>query len=227
MDSAKKQKSSLEENSEFAAFGALKPGKFNLSSSFWESLDRDPLLKAEFDRRVSERAHAILQDEAAPQRKALLESSRQEGLQQGLAEGKQKVAELCQSLDAISASLIREKETILHEHEKIWCEAIRHLMQRFMVPLSVERLKALEDWMQEAIGELSQQSKVRVAVPSSVFKQATELLPAQKWEWVEDETLKGTELRVEIKGGGVFFSPEKEWEKFEAKLDEVFGVNSP
>ncbi len=186
----------------------------------------DPALKSEFDREVTKRAQELLLNEAAPQRKILFDEAKKEGYEQGLREGKAKSDEVCQRLNVLGESLVREKESLLRDHEKIWCDAIEYLMRRFLVPLSAERLQSLGDWIEESIGELAKEAKIQVALPCEVFAQVKDVVPPVKWEWTEDPSLKPTDLRVEIKGGGIFFSPDVQWQKFEAKLNEVFGVKA-
>jgi flagellar biosynthesis/type III secretory pathway protein FliH len=227
LEPATKQKSSPEPEFEFTSFRETKPAHFQVASSFWETLRSDPLLKAEFEKQVEDRANEILRDEAHPKYRALYEGFRKEGLEAGIAEGKSQVTELFQNLEKISSELVREKEKILRDHEPVWCEALKHVLQRFLVPLSPERLQGLHDWLQAAVGEVSQIAKVRVALSPAVYKAVAPQLASEHWEWVEDESLSGTELRAEVIGGGVFFSAEKEWEKLDAKLTEIFGVKSP
>jgi flagellar biosynthesis/type III secretory pathway protein FliH len=209
-----------------APFGSGKPVQFSMPSVVWENIERDPQVKAEFDKRVEARLQAILHTETAPQRQALFDQAKKEGLEQGIAEGQSKVAESCKYLETIAKRIIEEKQEILRAHEGIWCEAVYHLMKRFLVPLSVEKLKALHDWMESAIGDLERQSKLRVLLSPGLYAQASQLaIPADapQWEWVEDKSLSDSELRVEIAGGGIFFSPESEWTKFEKLLSDVLG----
>ncbi len=204
----------------------VKKAKFHLPSSFWAAIQTDPALKAEWDQRVDARAREILESEAAPQKQAILEEARKQGIAQGLEEGKQRAQEICDRLEAIATGVVKEKEALLHSHERVWCQTLSRTAQRFLAPLSPERLSSLQGWLEEGIGELAKSGKIRVLVSPSVLAQLGELATGSMphWEWAADPNVKDGDLRVELEGGGLLFSSQDQSEKIDAKLKEILGV---
>ena len=201
------------------------PARFSLSRAFWDTLDSDSQVKAEFDRLVETRARAIIDGEASPQRDAIFASAKKQGLEQGLSEGREQAAKINNDLQSIVKQIASEKVTLVRAHEETWCSAIAHLARRFLIPLTPERLKDLKAWIEESIGDLSKQAKVRVALAPAVLDRVkTASLDVTQWDWVADEALAETDFRVELEGGGLLFSPKAECEKLDAKLQEVLGV---
>lgn len=235
MDSAKNKKSfpdfaeasvhSEGRHEAFADFGSPKSQRFELPSGFWNRIESDPDLKAEWDARVEKRAREIFDSEAAVEKQAIFEAARQEGIAQGLREGAALAGESCRKLESLAESILGEKEAMLRAHEVIWCRAFSHLARRFLIPLSAERLTGLRTWLEDAIGDLGRQAKIRVCVSPKVHQEVKSVVGegAAHWEWIEDRALRDSDFRVELTGGGVFFSPEAEWKKFEEKLNEVLG----
>jgi hypothetical protein len=205
-----------------------KPARFSMTSAFWETLEKDADVKKEFNERVEKRAREIIDTESAPQRAAIYDGAREQGLAEGLAEARQEAQKLFADLEAASGELLKQKEALLHAHERLWCEAITHLSRRFLIPLGPERLVNLKTWLEDSIGDLTRQSKIRVLMAPSVFErvQSSGIPGASHWEWAEDKTLTDKELRVELVGGGLLFSPQAEAEKLSEKLSELLGANA-
>ncbi len=201
------------------------PARFAMPSAFWQTLERDSEVKAEFERRVEARAREIIDSENSDQKAKVFEGARAEGRTQGWQEAQVQAQQLLQDLAEVKSKFLTERESLLHSHEKIWCEALVHLMKRFLVPLTPEKLQGLRGWIQESIGEMHKQSKVRVVVAPAVLGRLKEsgLALDPDWEWLEDKSLNEKELRVELNGGGLIFSPDCELEKLVTKLNEVFG----
>ncbi len=205
-----------------------KPVRFTMPSAFWETLERDAEVKKEFEERVEARAKQMIDSESAPQRVAIFEGARQQGMEQGLAEARTQAQKLFADLEQVAATLIREKEALLHAHERLWCEAIAHLGRRFLIPLDPERLKGLKSWLEESIGDLSRQAKIRVVLAPSVMERvrASATGSAPHWEWAEDRSLSDQQMRVELDGGGILFAPQAEVEKLTDKINEFLGAHA-
>jgi flagellar biosynthesis/type III secretory pathway protein FliH len=231
LDSAKNKKSfpdfsdtPIAVKGEFEAFREIKLLQFSLPSALWQSIEKDPVVKAEFDQRVEARAQEIILSETSAQRAAVFEEARQAGLAAGVAEGKEQVDKSCAALSQIVARVIEDKQILLKEHEAVWCEAVRHLMKRFLVPLTVERMSTIQAWLEQAIGELGEHAKIRLLVGPNLHSDlAGKGFTVSKCDWVLDKSLTDREIRVEIVGGGIFFSLDEEWKKFERFLDELLG----
>ncbi len=207
-------------------FGIPKSQRFELPSGFWHRIESDPDLKAEWDARVEKRAREIFESEAAVEKKAVFEAARQEGIAQGMREGAAQAIESCRKLEALAESVLGERESLLRSHEAIWCRAFSHLARRFLIPVSAERMAGLHAWLEDAIGDLSRQAKIRVCVSPKVHQEVKSIVGetgTAHWEWIEDRSISDMDFRVELTGGGVFFSPADEWKKFEEKLNEVLG----
>ncbi len=232
MDSAKNKKSfpDFSDSSTsgngvgFEAFRETKLLQFSLPSALWESIERDPVVKAEFDQRVELRARELILSETNAERAAIFEQARQAGLAAGAAEAKAHLEKSGEALAQLVAQVIGDKQRLLRQHEPIWCEAVRHLMKRFLVPLSVERLAVIHSWLEQAIGELGEHARIKLLVGPAVHADIVKSgFTVPKCEWVLDKALSDREIRVEIEGGGIFFSLDEEWKKFERLLDETLG----
>lgn len=232
MDSAKNRKSFPDFATEgestvardFAVYGRPTPEQFSLPTSFWDAIQRDPELRAEYERRVESRAKELLEADATPQKQQIFDQARKDGFEQGVQEGRKQLQECQLHLENIAKQVIAEKVELLHQHEGIWVETVGHLMKRFLVPQTKERLANLKKWLEEAIGDLSRQAKIQVALAPSVMSEVKAITMAEEtshWDWVEDRSLNEMEIRVNLLGGGLLFSPQAELAKLEEKLKEV------
>lgn len=235
MDSAKNKKSFPDfgshspavKDGNFEAYRETKLLHFSLPSAQWESIERDPVVKAEFDQRVERRARELILSESSAERAAIFEEARQAGFAAGAAEGRAQIEKSGEALRQLVDQVISEKQSLLRQHEPIWCDAIRHLMKRFLVPLTVERMASIHTWLEQAIGDLGEQAKIKILVgPSLHADLVASGFTVPKCDWVLDKALSDREIRVEIEGGGIFFSIDEEWKKFERVLDETMGSGS-
>lgn len=218
MESAKKQKSFPD----LPNFSAESGGVFQLPSFFWDAVEKDPAIAVEFNRRVEARARQILEQEGSEAWKSLQASVSAEGIDRGVAEGRERVDKACAALETIAQKFLADRERLMHRHEGIWCEAIRYLSSRFLIPLTADRLKELQAWIEQGIGSVENQTTIQVAVSPKVFE-SLQSFSAPGWSWVADPQLKDGDLRVDLDGGGLHFSAEEEVERLRKKIDQVLG----
>lgn len=200
--------------------------RFSLSSDLLGVLSSDPGLKEQWDSMVDERVRTRLAEEQAGYRAALEEEARKEGLKRGLDEARQQVEQVMQSMENIARELLIRKETILHAHEKQWCEALSHLLHRFLVPRSDALQAGVKRWLEESLTGFSGNHAIRVHVsPMEYDRLASGLgeVAGRPVELVRDATLSEGQIHCECDGGGIFFSPADEAQRLEAWLQEFFG----
>ncbi|MBY0371878.1 hypothetical protein K2X33_14430, partial [bacterium] len=201
-------------------------GSFQLPTFFWDAVEHDPAMAQEFERRVELRARQILENESSEMWKSLKAAAHQEGVALGLEEGKVQLEALVQTLEATRAVLAQERGELLHQHEKELCALLKHLVDRFLQPISTERLNGLQAWVEESMGAATNQTTVQVALSPKVHAEV-EGHPSLKvtgWAWVADPSLKDGDLRVELEGGGLSFSTEEQVGRLQQKLDEILGT---
>jgi len=199
---------------------------FQLPSFFWDAVATDPAIAAEFNRRVEARALEILSQEGTDSWKAVREASHQEGVQRGLEAGREQLQALCAALETAARVFQAERTALLHQHEALWSEILRHLCGRFLQPLNPERLSNLRDWIEQGVGALDNQAAIQIAVSPTVLAQVQEaaaLAQTPGWTWVADPALKDTDLRVELAGGGLLFDAQQEVTQLQNKIDEILG----
>lgn len=129
--------------------------------------------------------------------------------------------EFSNRLNGICEEILKEKEKILHDHEKLWCQGTTNVLKRFQVGRALDLGKDLERWLSEAITDFSTRSKIKIFVSEEEFaRYSGSPKESQKWEVFPDMTLKKGESRYESEGGGVFFSPSEAFNKLEVLLKQ-------
>lgn len=232
MESVKNKKSSPDEFQAFtpksqAAFSTHQPEKaqgFAFSGSLWNSLISDPELRVQLEGLVEQRVKARLDRGFEEFRGQVKEIARIEGLAQGKAEAAAIVAEYGKRLEAVADELLREKEQILHGHEKQWCQALSHLLRRFLVPNAAEKLAAIELWLRESMQGFADKGKIYVFLPTADLEKMQPYLPAgghQKWEFRKDASMAEGDVRCECEGAGFIFSPNEQWKRLQETLDRM------
>ena len=232
MDSVKNKKSSPDEFQAFtpksqATFSTHQPSMpvgFAFSGSLWNSLISDPELRSQLEALVEQRVKERLDRGFEEFRGQVKEIARLEGLAQARMEVTAAVAQFGTRIEGICAEILREKERVLHDHEKQWCQALSHLLRRFLVPNAAEKLAAIESWLKESMQGFADKGKIYVYLPAEDMEKMQPFLPSgaqTKWEFRKDASMAPGEVRCECEGAGFIFSPNEQWKRLQEMLDRM------
>ncbi len=190
---------------------------FEFSQAFWDSLYGDPTFKENLKNLVEKKVEERLVKES----ETLLEGVKKKGFEQGYQEGMAAAAitndAILGELGRISSQILEKRESILRQHEKLWCEAFYHLLIRFLTPRSGEIMQLIEGWMKDSLEVLGARGVLRLRIHPELYAR---LSPNQhsngKWEWVADSSMGIGECSCEaMDGGGIFFSESEEFKRLE------------
>ncbi|MBI1859988.1 MAG: hypothetical protein HYR96_03600 [Deltaproteobacteria bacterium] len=216
---------------------------FQFGHSFWNWIQSDPNLNAEFEQRVKEKINtrletmrvdfeSTLRDEA----KARLEKSTEDGRAQGFSDGfefgkkqgyeerKQTIDDQLERVSQAVATILAAKETILRSHETAWLQALEFVLIQCLVPRQREVLVAVQLWLSEQLSEFSRTKAVRLLVSPSQFPQYQGALGEMRVEslvLVADEKLRSGEVQVECDNGGIIFSDQDVLERLRLSIQSV------
>lgn len=213
------------------------PNVFRFAKSFLSGLEQDPDLAKYIDRMVEQRVQDWLKNESEKRLADVVKSSEemghkagyatgyQTGWQTGKDESSQKFGEAIEKLNLSSQALLDEKEKILFHHEKLWAEALLHLLKRLMVPHQEETVRVVREWLQTSLERFSEEKKVKIYVSPDTLGRLGEFLGAEKqahWEFASDARLTTGEIRCETTDEGIFFSSANELAHLEGWVEKLF-----
>ena len=212
-----------EETKDFepAATTDLGVTRFPVHTHFWEALD--PILKEDLDRMVEKRVMERLSKSLEQERSTIFLKAKEEAHEEGVQQAKQELQKVLHTLNAISTSLVDDKEKILRSHEAIWCRAMDHLLRRFLVPHAQVVSDTFRRWLDESMGGFPQNIKVRIHLAPLEFKSISSILGdlmQSRWELVKDDSVPIGEIYCECDAGGIFFSPTVELGRLDSWIDE-------
>lgn len=219
-----------------------------MPDGFLQSMLEDPWFRSELERTFEDRISKEIERRFSELKPVVTEEARQTGYQEGFQKGHTKgetesrqMAEaefqaLKQSFQEEQTATIRrlsslcekvteEKAQILRQHEKLWCEALAKLLDRFQVKGAVDLTAGISQWLHEALAEFSQNAVVTLYLSPSEFEQVkgVELQEKIHFQFEKDLTLLPGEMRADCGDGGLFFSRSKEFQKLEDWLTLFFG----
>lgn len=190
---------------------------FELNPGFWESLCVDPVFRKNLDSVIDRKVEERIAGESKTLTAEMGKRAHQEGFQKGLADSMEEHGQMRKTVNEICSDLLADREAILHRHEKLWCDAFAHLLQRFLVPRREELVKETKRWMQDSLSYLSGKGKVFIHLSPQRFDALTPQLgpsPEDRWELVKDAKLMENDIICEsADGGGIFFSESQEFKK--------------
>ena len=205
-----------------AASGGAEPSGFSVHPSLWETLERDPGLRSELDFRIAIRAKELAEPIAAEMVKSLADGTKANAVREAKGEARKQIEEAIGRVNDLCEGILNEKMRLLREHEREWCEALSHVMKRFLQPHRREILAGIEEWVDESLGVYASNHSIRVFVsPEAYSGLESSAKRGSRWEVLADSALKGSQVRCESAGAGVFFSPTEEWQKLDEMLDRV------
>jgi flagellar biosynthesis/type III secretory pathway protein FliH len=200
--------------------------QFGFPSNFWEMISSDVQLKNQISEMIEKRAEERALEINRLTRAEIEAKGFAEGHVRGVAQGFSEVEAALNRINGIAEQILREKETVLHDHEKQWNRAFSHLLKRFMVPQPGKIAAEIQRWLTESLENFPNQHKVCVNLSSEDFAVVTKLagdlalsFPGKAWELVEDSTLAPGEVHCETDVGGLFFSPSREAEKLDGLIE--------
>lgn len=228
---------------------------FRMAGEYWDGLMNDPMFRERFDALVEKEVRSRLLKRLEHHETEVLPEISKEAMKQGYQEGKnlaheqleeeinkieqnltytwqEKVGELEKSkteasalLDSLVAEWKNQRESLLHSHEREWCQAMLHLMKRFQMEKSESYGKALEIWMAEAIPEFVTKSPVTVCVPDYEWEKYADCLGKKesegKWHLVRDSKLMPGQIRFEAGAGGAIFDSGNNYQKLVDWLETI------
>lgn len=247
MDSAKKMKLSPETD-EFQLFlppttspseltvapavaEAPSDDRFKVPGIFLEVLWSDAAFREQWDQIIADKVEKKFAAEQDELRAKTIAAARAEGLEQGLRDAEAMVSDIEAKLKVACEKVLSEKETLLHSHERQWCDAMLHMLRRFLVRRPDEIVSVIDAWLDDCLKSFAQKSKVRVylsaddhALVQQAFSFRANRGPVNH-EFGIDRNLSSGEVRAECDGGGIFFSPGQELSELEGYLDGIFKPN--
>jgi len=192
---------------------------FRLPEQYLEALVKDPGIRAIVKTEIESQLRQQLKGEVDSQAKVAMERGYQEGMQKGLEESQSLIQPILSRLNEVCENIIEEKHQLLHSHEKMWGNAMRHLLHRFYFANPEELGGRLTKWVSDNVAQFPDVGKVEVIVSEEDYLKiqvAVGNSENRKWNLISDSGLKSGEIKCECSEGGFFFSSEKEL----AKLDE-------
>lgn len=111
----------------------------------------------------------------------------------------------------------RQKETLLRNHEREWCETLSYLVQKIQIRSSSRTFEDVEKWMRQNVTEFMEQERVTVFLSPQDYevlkREAHPVSKDGKWVLMEDSGLKAGQIRFEAGNAGVIFDEKKNIEK--------------
>lgn len=201
--------------------------RFTVPGIFLEALWSDAAFREQWDEVIQKRVEEKFAAEQEELRAKTIADARAEGIAQGLEESRALVAEIDERLKHVCERVLEEKEALLHAHEKMWCDAMLHLLRRFLVRRPEEVVSVLQAWMDDSLRGFPQKARIRIYLSESDNQQVQRAMSFRldkggNHEFTVDRNLSAGEIRCECDGGGIFFSPSQELTDLEAYLGGIF-----
>jgi flagellar biosynthesis/type III secretory pathway protein FliH len=210
---------------------------FTLEKGLFKTLLEDYGINRELEDMVAKRVAETLESrwEEERQKWAVMEKeARERGHAEGYAAGQDKAAQeyeeyrlqywndFSDRLNGVCTEILKEKENILHDHERLWCRGTINVLKRFQVGRAIELGRELDRWLAEAVHDFASKKKIKIFVSEDEYARFC-IIPVteqQKWELFPDPNLKNGETRYESEGGGIFLDPSEEFKKLEALIGQ-------
>ena len=200
--------------------------RFEFGSTFWDALNGDPTFKENLEHIIEKRVEGRIAKEAERVLAEVKRKGYEEGLQEGLAASVSAYEGIKNMLSRLTEQMLSEREKLLHQHEKLWCEAFLHLLKRFLVPKSGEIVACIREWIVDSIKEYSTKGKIKIRLSpgvSGLVSQVMSPTPEDRWKIIPDKTLNENEISCEvIDGGGIFHSQSHELKELEKRIHEFY-----
>ena len=202
--------------------------RFTVPGLFLEALWGDAAFREQWDQVIEDRVQKRFASEHEELRAQATAVATELGIQLVMKAAGEKVAAAETKLAQVSQQLMVEKEALLHSHERAWCNAMLHVLRRFLIRRPEELVSVLQAWIDDCLKGFSQNAKVRIYLSEddhAALSQALSFRPersAANHDFAVDRNLSTGELRCECDGGGIFFSPNQELSELEAYLDGIF-----
>lgn len=195
---------------------------FGLPEVFWNWVKDDPEVSLQLEAIIEARVRDRLKIKETAAIEAAREKGRAEGIELGRADAKVAVEEELLRLDHLFESVMRQKSSLMLDHEKSWIAALGHLLKRFLVPGRELALSEIDIWMREGLSNFEEKGKVRLHLSDEDFRRLESIihqLPHGNWELVKDNQLQPGEVRCETGSGGLFFSTQEEMNRLFETID--------
>lgn len=196
---------------------------FAFNDSVLEWLEQNPALLAEFEKRNEKRIQQRVDEHIEAVKAQAVQEGLELGRKQGFEEGQQQLAQAIEVVKHIGEGLLKEKHHILHMHEKVWTDALSHLLRRFMIAEPEKKVEAVSKWLTETIETLGATEGVVVRVGTDLYpilQRVQSLVGAAEFKLVLDSDLKADELYCETSQGGAYYFASGQL----AKLEELCGI---
>ena len=193
---------------------------FGLPEVFWNWVKDDPEVNAQLETLIEARVSERLGVKEAAALAEAREKGHQEGLNLGREEARQELQEKSEQLSRACDAVLKEKVSILKDHEESWGQALAHLLKRFLVPNRDLALTDIDTWIREGLTNFERTGKIRLHLCEEDHRKLESILhqmPKANWELVKDLDLKPGEVRCDSSAGGILFSSKEEMER-------VFGI---
>jgi len=116
----------------------------------------------------------------------------------------------------------RDREALLRNHERVWCQSMGHLLQQFQVANSNGIMMALEEWMASSVPEFLDKSPINVHLSKVDYEKirgSQQELRGPHWTMQADSELRPGQLRIEAGNAGVIFDSIRSFEKLSKLLE--------
>ncbi len=194
---------------------------FDMQGEIWEAMLVDPSLRTRLDEWVEKKSSEKIEAALKELGTSVEEQARKTGFELGRTQAVAEAVENEDRLKIICEELISQTSQILHNHEKIWIEALHRVLHSFLVDAPKASAEMIEKWVEGQRQEFFRQGKVVIYVSPEDFGGSLPFSEAGKWEWRLDTSLKAREIRAEAEGSGIFFSPDQQWKRLEEMMDRA------
>lgn len=196
-----------------AAAGGAAGTSFGLPEVFWNWVKEDPEVNQQFEALIAAKVEERLETLRASALAEAQAKGKAEGLEQGRLAAQAELKDQKAALQGIGQALLRDKATLLLDHEALWVAALGHVLKRFLVPERELALAEIDGWLKDSLSSFEQKGKIRLHLCDADYRRLEEMLhelPKSNWELVRDTNLIAGEVRCETNAGGILFSSEQE-----------------
>lgn len=216
---------------------------FRFRREFWDWVQSDPLLKAEWEQLISEkvntrfeplRAQFEKQSREEQEEKVCLaqkkgqeegfEVGRQKGYEQAYTERTKDLEVAAEAIRSVVNAISSAQSEVIAAHASAWLDTLQLVARQCLVPRPHELIKAVKDWLENELTEFEKNKKIRVSVPASEFEQYQQALvhaPNESLRLYSSEGLEPGDIRVECDNGGLLFSDKASLEKLQDAIQSV------
>ena len=196
---------------------------FGLPDRFWDWLSADAVLKTQFEKMIETKVSERVDSKLGELKEVAAKEAHAEGFKKGLEEGRSMLKHAGDHLNDLCKEVLKEKESLLRDHEGRWAGAFSHVLKRFLVSKRELAIEGIQSWLVESLGAFEQNAKVNIYLSPGDYVRLSSPVgnpeAGQKWTIVRDESLKEGEVHCECDGGGIFFSSKEQMAKLEMWID--------